>query len=561
MNNIDFHSIQAPAPVYEDIVAEYREINAAWDAAGTTDERVAAIGLWDELRRRLDTWQSITHVRFNQDTQNDEYKKARDYCDELRPKLAELTVALERKLVESPHRPDLQTRLGEQAFALWEVDITTYDPVIEEDMVREAKLEAEYTELLASAQLEFQGQSYNLPEIGKFREDSDRQVRFGSVEVTWNWFTENREALDRIYDEQVKLRTEMAHKLGLADYIELGYKRMARIDYGRSDVERYRRAVRDHVVPLAVELRRRQAETLEVDELKFWDEAIHDRGGNPAPQGDHDWMLERAQEMFAEMGSGLDDFFRVMVESNLLDLKIRNGKAGGGFCTSFPSHGVPFIFANFNGTKGDVEVFTHEIGHAFQNYMSRHQPLLDYHWPTTESCEIHSMSLEFLTWPHMEKFFGADAERFRTIHLTGALLFLPYGVAVDHFQHLIYAEPGATPAERNAMWQEMERTYLPWRKYDGLVHPSAGGMWQAQRHIYLNPFYYIDYTLAQTCALQFWVRAEKDFQEAIRDYVALCRRGGEAPFRQLAESAGLVSPFEDGCLSEVVSRARRSLGV
>jgi M3 family oligoendopeptidase len=268
-------------------------------------------------------------------------------------------------------------------------------------------------------------------------------------------------------------------------------------------------------------------------------------------------MLAEAQKMYDALGYGLDDFFRLMVDGNLMDLKTREGKAGGGFCTSFPTHGVPYVYANFNGTKGDVEVLTHEIGHAFQNYMSREQRLIDYLWPTYESCEIHSMGLEFLTLPWTDKFFGKEGgERFRRLHLELALLFLPYGVAIDHFQHLVYAKPNASPAERNAMWQEMERTYLPWRNYGDLPHVADGGFWQFQRHIYLNPFYYIDYTLAQTCALQYWVWSEKNFQEAMQSYVALCRRGGEAPFQELARGAGLISPFDEGCLRDVVAKAK-----
>jgi M3 family oligoendopeptidase len=263
--------------------------------------------------------------------------------------------------------------------------------------------------------------------------------------------------------------------------------------------------------------------------------------------------------MFDAMGE-LGPFFRRLNEGGFLDLMARQGKAGGGFCTSFPVAGMPFIFANFNGTQDDVNVFTHEMGHAFQNFQSRSQGLTDYLWPTYESAEIHSMSLEFLTWPHMECFFGDEADRFRRTHLTDAILFLPYGTAVDHFQHEIYGRPDLGPAQRHDLWREMEATYLPWRDWGDLDYPARGGRWQNQRHIYLAPFYYIDYVLAQTCALQFWVRAEEDHAAALSDYVALCRRGGEAPFRELARSAGLTSPFDDGCLAGIVDRARAALG-
>ncbi|MFO0867682.1 MAG: M3 family oligoendopeptidase [Pirellulales bacterium] len=353
----------------------------------------------------------------------------------------------------------------------------------------------------------------------------------------------------------------MARKLGFDNFIRLSYQPADEASGLRASrmLEQFRAEVREHLVPLGRELRRRQAAELGLDHLFFWDEGVHDRQGNPAPRGDHDWMIERAREMFDALHPEIGEFFRLMVDAQLMDLRNRETKAGGGFCTSFPTVGLPYIFANFNGTKGDVEVFTHEMGHALQGYLSREQPVIDYLWPTYESCEIHSMGLEFLTWPGMDRFFGDDADRFRRIHLAQALVFIPYGVAVDHFQHLVYANPEATPAQRHEMWREMERTYLPWRDYGDLPHVRQGGFWQCQRHIYLSPFYYIDYTLAQTCALQFWVRSQRDFAGTLRDYLELCRRGGAAPFQQLARSAGLISPFQPNCLRDVAQLARTAL--
>lgn len=557
----DFRQLSLPTPVLADVTAQYGAIRAAFDRAASPEERLAAVARWDQLVRQLESCEALVNVRFQQDTRDPVRKAARDLCDQMRPKLKELSVDFKKMLLASPHRPELAARFGPQAFALWEAQTATYAPAIDEDMVREAKLEGDYTELLASALLDFHGQKYNLSDIVKFIEDPDRQTRHEAEQVRWGWFAKQKATFDRQYDELVSLRTGMAKKLGFDSFIGLGYKRMQRIDYTQSDVEVFRREVREHVVPLCVELRRRQAARLGVEKLMWWDSAIQDVQGNPAPRGDHDWMLERAQEMFDGLGHGLDAFFRLLRETHLLDLPSRDGKAGGGFCTSLVSHGLPFVFANFNGTQHDVVVFTHEIGHAFQNYLSCRLPLLDYAWPTTESCEIHSMGLEFLSWPHMEKFFGPDADRFRRIHLEQQLQFLPYGVAVDHFQHLVYAQPKATPDERHAMWQEVERIYLPWLDYGDLPHVAAGGRWQFQRHIYLYPFYYIDYTLALTCALQLWAKSQADFPAAMDSYVALCRRGGQAPFQELVKGAGLVSPFQAGSLRDTVARARKHLGV
>lgn len=557
--SIDFREYGLPSPVYEDVAAEYEQIRRAFDAATVGDEAIAAVESWDALRRRLYTWSSLVNIRFHQDTRNEDYKKAREYCDELEPKLTNLAVEMKRRVLASPYREAIGKRFGGHAFDLWACDIASFDPLIEDDLVAQAKLNSDYTELLASAKFEFRGETLTLSEIAKHSDHADRGVRHEAAQLHWGWFDDNREKLDAIFDGLVRLRQQMAAKLGYENFVPLGYQRMQRIDYTQADVEQFRRQVREYVVPLAAEIRKRQARQLGVEPLLAWDEAIHDLAGNPKPIGDHDWMMDRATEMFAQLGSSMSQLFVRMRDRNLMDLKSRKGKAGGGFCDVLPGVDMPFIYANFNGTMQDVRVFTHEMGHAFQTYSSLSQPLVDYIIATMESCEIHSMGLEFLTWPQMELFFGDAAGRFRRTHLLQLLLFLPYGIAVDHFQHLVYAKPNASPDDRAAMWQEMEQTYLPWLNWGDLAHPAGGRRWQAQLHIFGSPFYYIDYALALTCALQLWVRAAEDRDAAMSSYISLCRRGGDAPFNQLVKSIGLRSPFEEGCLKAVIEHAAREL--
>ena len=558
---INFADIQVDRPTIEQVTAEYAQINAALDRAETTADKQAALQQWEDLRRRLDSWSAMTSLNFSQDTTNEDYKAAQEYQDELQPKLTALEIALKRRLLNSPDKDEMESILGQQAFALWSADVTTFEPAIESDLVEESKLVNQYVQLLASAEIKFRGEIVNLSGIRKYTQDSDRQIRHEAEIARWNFFSQNQSKLDGIYDQLVKLRHGMAQKLGYENYIGLGYKRMQRIDYTEADVANYRQEVVDNVVPLAQKIIAQKAHKLNLPKVNFWDESVFDLQGNPQPQGDHDWMLEQAQKMFDGIHPELGRFFAMMVAGNFVDLKTRPGKAGGGFCTSFPTAGIPYIFANFNQTKGDVEVFTHEMGHAFQAWQSRDLPLIDYLWPTLESCEIHSMSLEFLTWSQMEKFFGDDAQRFREIHLAESILFLPYGCAVDHFQHLVYANPDATPQERNQMWQKIEALYLPWRDYGDLQYPAQGGLWQEKQHIYCSPFYYIDYTLALCCAMQFWVKAESDFEPALNEYIALCQRGGKAPFQELTRSANLVSPFQPGSLASVVGKAQDFLNL
>lgn len=567
-----FTDLDAPVPDLDALADRKDEVLRALAPDADLDACLAAVHDWDALRRGVATYRALVDLRFNQDTRDADARSARQAWDEARPRWTELTVSVMQALLDHPRRAELERELGAQAFALWETEVLAFDAATADALVTESRLSAEHVELLASARLSFNGEKLNLPGLLKYRQHADRELRHHAERAHWQWYEEHAADLDRIYDELVRERTGMARRLGLDDFVELGYRRMCRVDYDRADVDRLRAAVREHVVPFAAELRARQAATLGLDRLAAWDEQVHDPAGSPVPGGDAEWMTARAREVFDDMGP-LGPFFRAMDTGGFLDLPAREGKAGGGFCTSFPTTGMPFVFANFNGTTADVKVLTHEVGHAFQCWVSREQPLADYHWPTMESAEIHSMSLEFLTWPHLERFFGSagddttddtadgvdPADRYRRAHLSDAVLFLPYGTLVDHFQHEVYSRPRLSPAQRHEVWRELERTYLPWRDWGDLPYPASGASWQRQRHIYGMPFYYIDYVLAQLCALQFLARSRADPVAALNDYVTLCRRGGSAPFRELTTSAGLRSPFDPGCVADVIDTARAAL--
>ncbi|MCB4823614.1 M3 family oligoendopeptidase [Roseicella aerolata] len=557
MNAIpDFTWLRFPRPSRESLAADHAAILARLDAG----DLAGALADWDRHRRDHDSWSALVHLRFSQDTTNEAAKAEREYADALAPVATDHETALKRRLLAWPDRAALEAVAGGFALRLWEMDVTTFEPAIAADLEEEARLGARYTALLAAAKLRIRGEEVNLAGLAPYAEDPDRALRHEAEALRWRFFEANGAELDSVYDALVRLRHSMARKLGYANYIPLGYRRMRRTDYDAADVARYREEVATHVVPMVAKLleRRRQAQGWDV--LRFWDEALVDPLGNPKPVGDHDTLCTQARTMFDRMDPRLGGFWRLVEAGGYIDLKNRPGKAGGGFCTSFPSVGVPFIFANFNGTHHDIGVFTHEMGHAFQNWESRALPGIDYLWPTMEAAEIHSMSLEFLTHPHMGLLVGEDAaERFRRMHLETSLAFLPYGVCVDHFQHEVYAQPEATPAERHAIWQRLERRYMPWTDYGDLAYPAKGGRWQAKAHIYRSPFYYIDYTLALCCALQFWVRARRDPAGALADYVTLCGRGGSAPFTGLVASAGLASPFAPGALAGVVREAERVL--
>lgn len=553
-----FDEISAPRPDRDTLAAQRAAVEARLDAG----DRAGALAEWDAARRGYETWSALVHLRFAQDTTDREAVAAREYADALAPEAATHETALKRRLLADADRAGLEALAGAHAVALWETDITAFDPEIAAETEEESRLTARYTALTASARVTVSGKEVNLSGLAPFAEDEDRATRHAAEQARWGFFAAHGAELDAIYDALVRLRTGMARKLGFPDFTPLAYRRMRRLDYGPADVARYREAVARHVTPLVARILEQRRARFGWDRLMFWDEALIDPEGNPKPAGDHDMLVGAAQAMFDRMDPRMAGFYAMMRQGGFLDLKNRPGKAGGGFCTAFPMVGAPFIFANFNGTHNDIGVFTHEMGHAFQCWESRHQPGVDYLWPTMEAAEIHSMGLEYLTHPHMGLLVGdAAAERYRRMHLIGALAFLPYGVCVDHFQHEVHAKPDATPAERHAIWQRLERRYMPWSDYGDLAYPAMGGRWQAKGHIYNSPFYYIDYTLALCVALQFWVWSRRDPKGALDAYVALCGRGGSMPFQGLVASAGLTSPFAPGALEGAVAEAVAVLGL
>jgi M3 family oligoendopeptidase len=547
--------IHADTPSRESLAGAYQHINQLLDEG----DLAPALDAWDSLRRSYETWGSLTHLHFEQDTANEGFKKTKEYADELGPVATSYEVALKRRLLAEGNRAAVEAITGAHALRLWDTDITTFDPAIEADLEQEAKLYSRYTELRSSARIEVEGQTINLSGLPPFLQSLDRGVRYRAERAGWEFFAKHAEEFDDLFDRLVKLRHGMAKKLGYDNFIELGYRRMRRIDYAARDVARYREQVLTHVTPLVAKIMEARRASNGWDRLHSWDESLTDPQGNPKPLGDEAQLVAQAQKMFDAMAPDMAAFFKDMNEGGFLDLTNRPTKAGGGFCTSFPTVGMPFIFANFNGTHHDIDVFTHEMGHAFQNFASRDLGF-DYLWPTSESAEIHSMSLEHLAYPHIAHLVGPDAAaRYVRLHLIESLQFLPYGVCGDHFQHEVYANPDASPAERHAMWKRLERMYMPWRDYGDIAHGAKGGMWQRQLHFYGLPFYYIDYTLASCCALQFWVKSRADYPAAMSDYIALCTRGGSAPFQALVASAGLISPFEDGALADVVKDAQAVL--
>ena len=543
-----FSEIEYKRPNVSIISEKFDHLVNLFQKAESFDEQDALIRNINDLRMEFQTLGTIASIKYSIDTNDKEFEEEQNFYDANSPVFDGLVHKYYTAIVNSKFRPELEKKWGKQLFDVAEVTLRTFSPEILEDLKKENELRTDYSKLLASAKIFFDGEEKNLQGLIPYMESTDRELRKSANEAKWKFFADNADEFDRLYDELVKIRARMAKKLGYKNFVQMGYDRMGRTDYNSEMVKKFRDQVLETIVPIAVKLKQKQQKRLGLESFKYYDQPLDYKSGNAKPHGSPDWIVSCAKNMYSELSPETNEFFNFMLDNEMMDLVNKKGKDTGGYCTFIEKYKSPFIFSNFNGTMGDIEVLTHEAGHAFQAYSSRNFEIPEYFFPTSEACEIHSMSMEFLTWPWMNCFFKDQTDKFKYSHLKGSVIFIPYGVSVDEFQHWVYDNPEATPAERKQAWLDIEKKYLPYIDYDNSEFLEKGGRWQQQRHIYMSPFYYIDYCLAQICAFQFWKKSNENREEALEDYLRLCKAGGSQSFLGLVNTANLISPFEDGCL-------------
>ena len=556
---IKFSEYPLIVPTAKRVSKKMEKFIADLKACKTADEAAKIIKKINSFSEDIETETSVIYVLYTCNTTNEEYKKAQDTVDELSPIFSKYSTEFQKILVNASYRPELEKKYGTYLFQKYEAGLKTFNEAIMEDLVKENKLVSEYDMIFGGAQLEFRGETLNLSQLGKYMQDKDRETRKAAAKAMDKWMAENEEKIAKIYDDLVHIRVEIAKKLGFKSYTELGYLRLGRVDYNADMVKVYREQIARDVVPVCQKLYKQQMKRLGIRKPQAYDYNLMFASGNPMPAGDAKFLVEQAHKMYTDLGPESKEFFDFMVKYELMDLEARKGKAPGGYQTTFPAYQSPFIFSNFNGTQGDVNVLCHEGGHALQAYLSRNIKVPEYHSPTLESCEIHSMSMEFFAWPYMDGFFGKDAEKYKYAHLADSIEFLPYGALIDEFQHWVYANPDATHEQRCAAFKEMEQRYTPHKKYDDCPTLGKGTIWMRQSHIFFAPFYYIDYTLAQVVAFQFAIENMKNHEKTWKKYIKLCKCGGKYPFQELLAKNHLRCPFQDGNIRKVIKPLEKVL--
>lgn len=547
-----FKDVEVYEPKLEDIQKSIASFKERIAKASSKEEAINSLLDYFKYEDQLSSNLTIIQIRHTIDVRDEKYDRLSNLLDEILPYISEASNELELELLNSPFRKDLEERFGELFFKKLEISTKTFSKDIIEDLQEENKLSSQYDKLMVSALVDYDGKKLPTTRLAPYLTSKDREVRHTSSLAFWNWFKEHDEEIGNIYSSLVTVRDRIAKKLGFKDFTKLGYYRLQRVDYDETDVAKYRDQVYKYIVPLSEKLFKKQQERLGINDIKFYDYALKFKSGNPKPVGDPDTLVNNAKKMYSEMNEVASKYFNFMCDHEMFDLIAKDGKQPGGYMTFIPSLKSSFIFSNFNGTSGDVDVLTHEFGHSLQGFLSADIEVPSYRDPGYEVCEIHSMSMEFFAYPWMNLFFKEEEEKYRFLHLSSAITFIPYGVAIDEFQHEVYANPSLSHKERKALWRRIEKKYLPHIEYgEEYSFLEEGGFFMKQSHIFGSPFYYIDYTLAQVCAFSFFVESLKDYDKAFDHYLKFTSLGGTLPFKKILEEGKIPNPMNEGVISSL----------
>ena len=537
-----FSEIPYERPDMKQVMDNIDELTRKFSNASSADEQYAVLKEFDNVTKHSAAMYTVASIRYSINTKDEFYSKEQDFYDENMPYFSEKTQQFENAILESKFRPELEKRLGKLLFKNLEINKRCFSPEIIGDLQEENKLTSEYQKLYGSAVIEFDGKKMPLPMLGVYKESPDRAARKAAFEADANFFDSHRQEFDEIYDALVKVRTRMAEKLGYESFTQMAYDK------------KFRDNIAKYAVPAVNQVRELQRERIGVEKIHLYDNSYTFKNGNVKPHGTPEELLAAGREMYHKLSPETSEFIDLMYDNELFDVLSKDGKAPGGYCTFIDEYNYPFIFSNFNGTSGDVDVLTHEAGHAFEAYRSAlilKDRLMMEHNATMETCECHSMSMEFLTSDYHNLFFGDDTKKYELSHAEDSFCFIPYGCMVDEFQHVIYEKPNLTPDERNEVWAELEKKYRPYLDLSDLPFYGRGAGWQRQLHIYESPFYYIDYCMAQTIAFEFWLLSMKDKKDAWSRYLNFVDAAGTKSFEQVVKDADLYLPYEPDGIKKI----------
>ncbi len=558
--NQKFGKIIYKRPKFEKFEKEFFSLQKGFDNATSFEEQNSYFEKIYLLRDQFDTMYNFAAIKSDANTADKYYQTEINYFNNILPQVEQLISNFYQSLINASFKKQIEEKWGKHIFSLAINKSKQFHPSIMAELTQENLLKTKYTRLIGSINFEFNNENHNLKSIDSYIESPDRTTRQKANHAKWNALNEVKDQLDNTFGDLVAVRHKMATKLGYKNFTELGYIKMDRINYDKSMVSSFRDQLLKYFGPIAEDLAERHKNRLGYNKLYNIDKSFHFNTGNPVPKFSPIEILNKGQKMYDELSPETSAFFNNMMENELLDVINRPNKSMSSYCTEISQYRQPFIFASFNSTSQDIKILTHEAGHAFQYYCGKNKEITEYRWPSYEAAEVHSMSMEYLTYPWMHSFFEEDAEKYFFSHISNCVLSMLSKCVGDHFQETIYDNPELSPDERASVWRELEKKYLPFKAYLDNPYLESGRLWQVYWHMYNFPFYFIDYALAQICAMQIWQRNIVDPKSAWNDYMNLCSAGGTLPFLEMIKSGNLQSPFEANCVANIAKNVSDYIG-
>lgn len=513
---------------------------------------------WSELSAACDEEGARRYIAMTCHTADGEAERAYlRFVEEIEPQMKPRHFRLEKLYLDHPQRAALPAG----RYDVFDRTTAVHVELFREENVpletKEAQLSQQYQKLSGSLTVQFREQERTLTQMARFLEEPDRPLR----EEAWVVTTERRLRESAVFEQQFEalfgLRQELARNAGYDDYVGYAFRRMCRFDYAPADCLAFHTAVEQEVVPLVRLAQARRRQQMGLEHLRPWDTAVDPLGRPPLrPFQTATELLDRTQAIFDRLDPGLADAFQRMQSLRLLDLENRKGKAPGGYQYSLAEARLPFVFMNAVGVHRDVETLLHEAGHAFHALATRDEPFYPYRSAPIEFCEVASMSMELLGQEFVETFYTpTEAQRARREHLEGILKTLAWIAQVDAFQHWLYRHSDHTEAARDTAWLEVSQRFagdVDWRGHERALTKQ----WHRQLHIFLHPFYYIEYGIAQLGALQIWANYRRDPAQALAAYRAGLRLGGSRPLPELFAAAACRFDFSAATLRPLVALVR-----
>jgi oligoendopeptidase F len=516
---------------------------------------------WSELTAALDEEASRRYIAMTCHTDNAEAEKAYlDFVEHVEPQLKPRQFALEKIYVGHPQRE----ALPRNRFEVFDRDVKNHVQMFRPENValetEEAKLCQQYQKLIGAQTVNFRGEEKTLVQMGRYLEEPDRALRQEAWELVARRRLQDVDKCEELFDQLIQLRTQIARNAGFDNYRDYAFRQKCRFDYTPADCVNFHDAIESEIMPAVREIQQDRRRQLNLEALRPWDLAVDPQNRAPLkPFAQVGEMVERTQKIFDHLDAELAAGFRQMRDLKLLDLDNRKGKAPGGYQSTLSEARVPFIFMNAIGLQRDVETILHEAGHAFHAQATRDEDLYAYRGAPIEFCEVASMSVELLGNEFLEEFYATpEANRARRTHLEGIISFFPWMATVDAFQHWIYTHPGHTRAARRAAYLQLMDRFGGETDWSGFEESRAFS-WHRQLHIFLHPFYYVEYGIAQLGALQVWANSKRDKVKALKDYKSALTLGGSRPLPELFAAAGCSFQFDAATIKPLIKLAAGEL--